>query len=588
MRALDAICETFVPGAVEQGVPDAVLDAIEHDLSRARAAAAAPAPPRPGGPASRGSRSRAGRRSCAAWRDSPVPLRRTGFQALRKAALAFAYMLPGRWEEIGYPGPHGALPTRRRRGSSRSGRAASSTLDCDVCVVGSGAGGGVAAAVLAAAGLDVVVLEAGGYCVRARLRRRRAGGPAAALPRRRRVGDRRPGRRTDRRRVPRRRHGRQLHDLVPDARRRARRSGSGLGFPSGASSGESLDAVCDRLGVNTDHNRPSRRDELMRAGLESLGWHVDAMPRERASAASRASCAASAATAARSARSSRRLRTWLEDAAAAGARIVVGTKARRVLVESGRGASAWTPGPVHRVTIVPRRRGRVRRDRDAGTAAALRPARIRTSAAGCACIRRRRSFGIFDEEVRPWEGTVQALYSDQLRDLDDGYGLKYETIPFHPALLSAALPWDGAAEHARLMARLPRLSGIARDPARPRVGSGPDRPRRRADRDLSPRPRTTRAGSRPGSTARGGSSPPRARARSSRANARLQRFDDGFPAGAFRFGPGRGSLYSFHIMGSARMGGSPATSAASPAGETWEVREPRRRRRLGVSDRLRA
>ena len=28
MRSLDAICETFAPGAVEQGVPDAVLDAI--------------------------------------------------------------------------------------------------------------------------------------------------------------------------------------------------------------------------------------------------------------------------------------------------------------------------------------------------------------------------------------------------------------------------------------------------------------------------------------------------------------------------------------------------------------------------------
>ena len=39
------------------------------------------------------------------------------------------------------------------------------------------------------------------------------------------------------------------------------------------------------------------------------------------------------------------------------------------------------------------------------------------------------------------------------------------------------------------------------------------------------------------------------------ANARMQRWADGFPAGAFRFGPGRGSLYSFHIMGSARMGG---------------------------------
>ena len=48
------------------------------------------------------------------------------------------------------------------------------------------------------------------------------------------------------------------------------------------------------------------------------------------------------------------------------------------------------------------------------------------------------------------------------------------------------------------------------------------------------------------------------------AHARAQRWDDGFPPGAFRFGPGRGSLYSFHLMGSARMGGSPKTSAADP------------------------
>ncbi|HEV2062841.1 MAG TPA: GMC family oxidoreductase, partial [Solirubrobacteraceae bacterium] len=37
-------------------------------------------------------------------------------------------------------------------------------------------------------------------------------------------------------------------------------------------------------------------------------------------------------------------------------------------------------------------------------------------------------------------------------------------------------------------------------------------------------------------------------------------------------GPGQVALGSFHIMGSARMGGSPATSACTPAGETWEVR----------------
>jgi choline dehydrogenase-like flavoprotein len=32
------------------------------------------------------------------------------------------------------------------------------------------------------------------------------------------------------------------------------------------------------------------------------------------------------------------------------------------------------------------------------------------------------------------------------------------------------------------------------------------------------------------------------------------------------------ALFSFHIMGTARMGGSPRTSATNPEGQTWEVR----------------
>jgi choline dehydrogenase-like flavoprotein len=32
------------------------------------------------------------------------------------------------------------------------------------------------------------------------------------------------------------------------------------------------------------------------------------------------------------------------------------------------------------------------------------------------------------------------------------------------------------------------------------------------------------------------------------------------------------ALFSFHIMGSARMGGSPRTSATNPEGQTWEAR----------------
>ena len=562
MRSLDAICETFAPGAVEQGVPDAVLDAIEHDLSR-RERQRLQLLLRTWLPGySRLSQSRR-EAVLRAWRDSPVPLMRTGFQALRKAALAFAYMLPGRWEAIGYPGPLGPredAPAPRLDPIEPHGDL---ELECDVCVVGSGAGGGVAAAVLAAAGLDVVVLEAGGYwserdfdgAERTGLRRLYRGGGASA---------------TDDQGVGLIAGACLGGGTVVNYSTSFRTPGEvleeweELGFPS-AELGPSLDAVCERLGVNTDHNLPSRRDEVMRRGLESLGWHVDAMPRDVLGCEQGVVCGYCGYGCPLGAKQST-LRTWLEDAAAAGARIVVGTKARRVLVENGV-ATGVDAGPVRvRSRAVVSAAGAIEtpalllrsglRNPNVGRGLRLHPATA--------------VFGIFDEEIRPWEGTMQALYSDEHRHLDDGYGIKYETVPAHPALLTAAVPWDGAAEHARLMASLPRLSGIAVIP-RDR-GSG----RVRIGRDGEPIATYRLAPDDERRLATGVDGAGRIMAAAGArevfsANARLQRFADGFPAGAFRFGPGRGALYSFHIMGSARMGGSPAMSAANAAGETWEV-----------------
>src|SRR5205823_4529329 len=70
------------------------------------------------------------------------------------------------------------------------------------------------------------------------------------------------------------------------------------------------------------------------------------------------------------------------------------------------------------------------------------------------------------EEIRPWEGTMQALYSNELADLDSGFGVRFETTAVHPGFAAAFLPWHGADDHRELMRGLPRaapLGALLRD-----------------------------------------------------------------------------------------------------------------------------
>ena len=110
------------------------------------------------------------------WSESPIPMQRQAFQAIKRLAFFMFYTLPTdaykktgpytnpNWAALGYNGPPKADPTDARPIQPlRFEHNDAVTLHCDAVIVGSGAGGGVVAGELSAAGLDVIVLEKGGY-----------------------------------------------------------------------------------------------------------------------------------------------------------------------------------------------------------------------------------------------------------------------------------------------------------------------------------------------------------------------------------------------------------------------------------------
>jgi choline dehydrogenase-like flavoprotein len=602
--ALEGICDTFCPSsdglptARELGVADALLAAVSLNPREAERkqlgmllslwdtvliGAISGAGGRRFSALTQAERERL----LLSWADSKLPQRRAVFQSLRKGALLFYYMLGGpdggrnpAWDAIGYDGPLGRLPGAAPRKLTPLTIQSDTDLVCDVVIVGSGAGGGAAAGVLSSAGLEVVVVELGDYyddddfdgSEYGALTRYYMGAPNATQ-------DQSVGLLA----------GSCLGGgtvvnystsfRTPDA---VRAEWAAYGVPAFASDDYtlSLDAVCERLGVNQEHNQPSTREQKLREGCVKLGWHVDAMPRGVRQCAQGKECGYCGLGCRVGAKQSV-VKTWLADAQSAGARMIVRTKVQRVLVEGGaaRGIVGRTVEG-HRVKV--RARAVV-----AACGAIHTPALLKRSGLTNANLGKNLRlhpatavFGVFDEELKPWEGVMQALYSDQHRNLHNGYGLKYETAANHPHLFTFFAPWRGMREHFALMEGLTQTTPMGvllrdRDGGEVRVGrDGEPVVRYRLSPFDTDHLRTGIEGAMQILEAAGArrifTSQSRPAIYEPGANGRERFMADADAAG---YGSGQVHLGSFHIMGSARMGGSPGTSACDPTGQTWDVRD---------------
>jgi len=269
------------------------------------------------------------------------------------------------------------------------------------------------------------------------------------------------------------------------------------------------------------------------------------------------------------------------DAQQHGAKLLVNTRAERVRVERG-AATAVEARTRHGRRVVVKCKQVV-----VACGAIHTPALLLRSGLGNRHIGRHLHLhpvshvcGVFEDEIRPWEGTMQAIYSDEHRFLTGNFGVKYETTAVQPVIAMAVMPWREPVDFRARMEQLARTSAVGvllRDRGEGRVKTDreghpvtsyslSDYDRRHMQRGFRGAAEILEAAG-----ARRIYSP----------HAKLCSYEpdrngsiDTFAREMNQAGWGnaRVALFSFHIMGTARMGNSRESSATNPEGETWEVK----------------
>jgi choline dehydrogenase-like flavoprotein len=395
-----------------------------------------------------------------------------GLSAFRGLTLMLFYGMPDNpnWEAIGYPGPRAQPPTPEEAPKTISVTRPSSadlTLTAEVVVVGSGSGGGVVAGELAAAGREVVVLEAGGYYNEADFNQLelwayeklyRAGGVAQTangslvLMTGSNLGGGSTVNWTNCLRTT---------DWV----RQEWEAEHGLEGLAGLDYDAHLDAVWDRLAVNdrcSDYNGPSLR---LKEGCDKLGWDFRTITRNADRDRYDADLAGLMGFGDVTGAKLGTLKTYLQDAADAGARFVVNCSVQRVLVENGRAAGVegtYLDDEGRRASVVVRAQTVVLAAGALDTPAVLLRSGIGGPAAGD-YLRLHPATAmpaVYGEPQKAWWGPPQTALSAEFANVEDGYGFLIETSHASPAVTGSAVPWVTGQQHKEYMARSPVTSSL--------------------------------------------------------------------------------------------------------------------------------
>ena len=411
------------------------------------------------------------------WAASNLPQLRKGFHALRKL---FTFLYYGgsqaegnaaAWAHAGYPGPDLDDLVDTPRPLQTLQPTQDTTYDCDVLIIGSGAGGGVVAGELAQAGQDVLVLEKGPYCHGCDFTQREV----------------------------------DMMGKLYDAKGTLSTQDGGIGILAGSCLGggttvnwagafrtpdyvlqewarehqaphfvspefkDSLSAVARALSVNTNYARHNAQNQALWDGSTKLGQEVKLIPRNEKglddSDTHFRSLGYSTLGDAHGIKQST-LNTYLKTAFDHGARLLAGTAVSRVTIVNGRttGAEAehtLPDGRTVRITV------RARRVVVAGGAIQT-PALLLRSGLKHPHLGRHLHLhptvvvsARYPQPINSWHGPSMSVVNDSFTQLNGtNFGAKLETPPAHPGLMSMVLPWLSGAQHHEMMREASHLGSF--------------------------------------------------------------------------------------------------------------------------------
>ncbi|KAF2735655.1 long-chain fatty alcohol dehydrogenase [Polyplosphaeria fusca] len=256
----------------------------------------------------------------------------------------------------------------------------------------------------------------------------------------------------------------------------------GLPFFTSANFQDSLDRVCERMGVSTEHIQQNRANELLMEGARRLGYTHKAVPQNTGGAQHNCGhCTFGCG----SCEKQGPVVSFLPDAARAGAMFIEGFHAEKVLFSNINGEKVatgvrgtWISRDVNggvageptckREVIIKAKRVIV----SAGTMQS--PLLLLRSGLSNYHIGRNLHIhpvavlgAIHKEEIKPWEGGILTSVVTELENLDGhGHGVKLEATNMVPSSWLIWLPWKNGLDFKLNAARFKHMTGyisLARD-----------------------------------------------------------------------------------------------------------------------------